>query len=154
MYRKVILFFIFYLAFTLYFKHYLILLCPLSFFPQPIFLRDMLTGAGGAQSGDSGGEIDSSTVRFTIQDTKRKYLLTSTNGGERILWLRKLEEARKHCMQTERVVLQRQRSSEFLIMSLLTAKIIFYSKIQEEDLFKFQTFFPYSFPIFWVFRVK
>jgi len=114
----------------------------------------MLTGAGGAQSGDSGGEIDSSTVRFTIQDTKRKYLLTSTNGGERILWLRKLEEARKHCMQTERVVLQRQRSSEFLIMSLLTAKIIFYSKIQEEDLFKFQTFFPYSFPIFWVFRVK
>lgn len=109
----------------------------------------MLTGAGGAQSGDSGGEIDSSTGRFTIQDTKRKYLLTSTNGGERILWLRKLEEARKYCMQTERVVLQRQRSSEFLIMCLLTAKIIFHSKIQEEDLFKFQTFSPYSFPSFW-----
>lgn len=68
---------------------------------------------GGAQSGDSasGGESDSSNARFTIQDTSRKFVLAAGNSAERILWLRNLDEARKHCLQTERAVLQRQRSS-------------------------------------------
>lgn len=66
---------------------------------------------GDNPSADGGNENDSVPTRFTIQDTECKLLLTSTSSAERILWLRKLEEARKHCLLTERAVLQRQRSS-------------------------------------------
>ena len=66
---------------------------------------------GDNSSADGGNENDSVPTRFTIQDTECKLLLTSTSSAERILWLRKLEEARKHCLLTERAVLQRQRSS-------------------------------------------
>lgn len=68
---------------------------------------------------ENGNEIESVPVRFTIQDTEQKFLLTCTSSADRILWLRKLEEARKHCLLTERAVLQRQRSSKnVLLLSL------------------------------------
>ncbi len=60
---------------------------------------------------DGSSDNESVPTRFIIQDNERKLLLTSTSSAERILWLRKLEEARKHCLLTERAVLQRQRSS-------------------------------------------
>lgn len=82
---------------------------------QPMFLREMTVIPGENQPSENGGENDSVPVRFTIQDPGRKYLLTSTSSADRILWLRKLEEARKHCLLTERAVLQRQRSSNVLI---------------------------------------
>jgi hypothetical protein len=68
---------------------------------------------------DGGNENDTVPTRFTIQDTNCKLLLTSTSSAERILWLRKLEEARKHCLLTERAVLQRQRSSSQSFLFLI-----------------------------------
>ena len=50
-------------------------------------------------------------VFFKYLDTNSKLLLTTGNASERITWLRKLEEARKHCLHIERMVLQRLRSS-------------------------------------------
>lgn len=66
---------------------------------------------GENQSIDGGNELESVPTRFTIQDTECKLLVTCTSSADRILWLRKLEEARKHFLLTERAVLQRQRSS-------------------------------------------
>ena len=74
---------------------------------------------GDNHPADGGNENDSVPTRFTIQDTECKLLLTSTSSAERILWLRKLEEARKHCLLTERAVLQRQRSSSQSFLSLV-----------------------------------
>ena len=70
-------------------------------------------------------------IRFTIQDTERKLLLTSTSSADRILWLRKLEEARKHCLLTERAVLQRQRSSSemFFYLYLISASVHFHQNL-------------------------
>lgn len=84
-------------------------------FCQPVFLRDMLPPTEGTPSADSAGESDSATFRFTVEDANRKLLLTSSSSTERGLWMRHLEEARKSCLQTERVVLQRQRSSKVFV---------------------------------------
>ncbi|XP_057373684.1 intersectin-1-like isoform X2 [Daphnia carinata] len=82
----------------------------LRMYRKPIFLREMTVVQGDNQSTDSGTEHESVPTRFTIQDTECKLLVTCTSSADRILWLRKLEEARKHCLLTERAVLQRQRS--------------------------------------------
>lgn len=71
---------------------------------------------------ENGHDSEPVPIRFTIQDTERKFLLTSTSSADRILWLRKLDEARKHCLLTERAVLQRQRSSnQHLVLLFLTS---------------------------------
>ena len=62
---------------------------------------------------EDGGDTELSPARFTIQYDGYKMLLTAPGAAERTFWIRKLEEARKHCLLTERLVLQRQRSSNF-----------------------------------------
>lgn len=78
-----------------------------------------MTVIPGETQPSEGSESESVPVRFTVQDPGRKYLLTSTSSADRILWLRKLEEARKHCLLTERAVLQRQRSSNGLSIVII-----------------------------------
>ena len=98
---------------------------------QPIFLREMTVVPGENHHVDGSGENESVPVRFTSQDTERKLLLTSTSSADRILWLRKLEEARKHCLLTERAVLQRQRSSSemFFYLYLISASVHFHQNL-------------------------
>ena len=63
---------------------------------------------------------DAECFRFTIKNIEKKLLLLATSAADRILWIRKLEEARKHCLLTERAALQRQRSSK--LIRLITPK--------------------------------
>ena len=75
----------------------------------------MRIAAGGSPIGEINGEGEQgSALRFTIQDGDYKMVLSCNNSAERILWIRKLEETCKQCLATERSVMQRQRSSNFL----------------------------------------
>jgi len=83
----------------------------LRMYRKPIFLRDMqvVSNAAGENSPtEPNGDVES--FRFSIKNVDKKLLLTATSAADRILWIRKLDEARKHCLITERAVLQRQRS--------------------------------------------
>jgi len=85
----------------------------LRMYRKPIFLRDMqvVSNAAGENSPtEPNGDVES--FRFSIKNVDKKLLLTATSAADRILWIRKLDEARKHCLITERAVLQRQRSSK------------------------------------------
>lgn len=76
-------------------------------FLQPIFLRDLTIVPGHAEEA-----TPEEGARFTLQNLDRKLYLASPGSADRTLWLKKLEEARKHCLATERSVMQRQRSSK------------------------------------------
>lgn len=94
-----------------------------------MFLRELVVMAGDSPSAENATETESVPIRFTVQDPNRKLLLTSTSSAERILWLRKLEEARKHCILTERAVMQRQRSSNSSFFLLQLIKYVLSSNI-------------------------
>ena len=84
---------------------------------QPVFLKnmEMVSNAPESHSPELMGDDESRSFRFSVKYGECKMLLSTTSIAERSMWVRKLEEARKHCLLTERATLQRQRSSNELI---------------------------------------
>lgn len=95
---------------------------------QPIFLNELsLLGdsdTNGNVSLSWGESTENATKILRLRDQKKPIILLAPSPGECSLWVRRITEAKRKFSENEKTRLQRQRSSEFLLLfELASAKL-------------------------------